>query len=296
MSHELPADVPPSYAQATGSSTTSNTARPANGIPVQSRRSMEDENRPLPAGWIRQYDAKNNHQFFVDTRTSPPRSIWHHPYDDDKYLATLSSEERERIEELNRHPSRADILSMSSSEDLNSPSAGRDGKTGTQAPHHHQYTETSGYHAGPSNGPPPKGIKKFGRGLKDKLTGTTHEEREQERRQREIEEQREYEMHLRIRQAMQAAINTGQPQKIGRDNQGRDVFIEPPNWGGPAYGGGGYGYNPYHQGPYQTPNAVYVRPPEYEYSRPIGYGYGGGYGYPLAAGFLGGALLGGLLF
>src|SRR6202044_1900790 len=50
-------------------------------IPPQSRRSMEDEGRPLPYGWIRQLDAKTHHQFFVDTNVEPPPSIWHHPHD-----------------------------------------------------------------------------------------------------------------------------------------------------------------------------------------------------------------------
>lgn len=44
-----------------------------NGIPPQSRRSMEDENRELPPGWIRQYDPQEHHQFFVDTTANPPR-------------------------------------------------------------------------------------------------------------------------------------------------------------------------------------------------------------------------------
>jgi hypothetical protein len=93
---------PPAYEDATQSkkaqfsrpanyASYSHLAVPRNGIPPLHRRSMEDEGRPLPPGWIRQYDAKESHQFFVDTNTTPPRSIWHHPYDDDQYLSTLSS-------------------------------------------------------------------------------------------------------------------------------------------------------------------------------------------------------------
>ena len=101
-----PQDAPPSYDQAThtGSSKTSTSQPthlniPHNGIPADRRRSMEDELRPLPKGWIRQFDKDQNHQFFVDTSKDPPHSIWHHPYDDDEYLSTLTSEERERIQE-----------------------------------------------------------------------------------------------------------------------------------------------------------------------------------------------------
>ena len=77
---------PPSYATATGSSTTSShpqrqtqaqdsshltVPKNKNGIPAAARRSMEDEHRPLPKGWIRQFDDKEHHQFFVDTNADP---------------------------------------------------------------------------------------------------------------------------------------------------------------------------------------------------------------------------------
>ena len=105
-SNHTPADAPPSYqeSQTTGTSTASHPSRlevphAVNGIPAAHRKSMEDEGRPLPEGWIRQFDTKENHQFFVNTKTNPPRSIWVHPYDDDEYLSSLTSEERERIQE-----------------------------------------------------------------------------------------------------------------------------------------------------------------------------------------------------
>jgi hypothetical protein len=110
------ADQPPSYeqvqAQSTGASkkSTDNTLHvPGVRIPPAARKSMEDEARELPEGWVRQYDTKEHHQFFVDTRANPPRSIWHHPYDDEQYLSTLTSEERERLQETHRTPSAADL-------------------------------------------------------------------------------------------------------------------------------------------------------------------------------------------
>lgn len=72
---------------------------------LETRRSMELEERPLPEGWVRQWDTNSQHHFYVghfplslrhrrhvdpidqvDTRTNPPRSIWNHPLEDDEYL------------------------------------------------------------------------------------------------------------------------------------------------------------------------------------------------------------------
>nr|POE93257.1 exosome complex exonuclease rrp6 [Quercus suber] len=122
----VPDEPPPSYTAATGASSTTKPTASSNhlnvpgtepsssSIPPSHRRSMEDEQRPLPKGWVRTYDPTSNHQFFVNTAVDPPRSTWHHPYDDEEYLSTLSSEERERIEHesLGRgHPvSKADII------------------------------------------------------------------------------------------------------------------------------------------------------------------------------------------
>lgn len=134
--------------------------------------------------------------------------------------------------------------------------------------------------------------------MKDKLTGTTHEEREKQRAKKAEEERRAYQAHLAFRQAMARASQTGQPQHIGKDKQGHDVFIEPPQGPGAGYNmqpGAYQQYNPYANGPYRDPNARFIRP-NYGYDRPPGYGpYSGlGLGLPLALG--GGFLLGGLLF
>ena len=312
----IPSDAPPSYDSVAGGSSSHQTAgvsghlgvpgqnKSKNGIPSAHRRSMEDECRPLPKGWVRSFDPETGHQFFVDTTTEPPRSIWTHPYDDEGYLRTLSGEERERIEQESlRHPggqpSKADIM--------------------------HEHTDEED-HATPSELPPRpaakdasgkgKGKAPLGRRMKDKLTGTTHEERERERARRDEEERQLYERHLKIRQAMAKAMQTGQPQLIGKDRDGKDVYIEPPGYqqgyagggglGAARLGGGGYGgggmypgrqmYSPYGSGMYAPPGS-YMRP-AMPYGRPYGGGFGGGYGMPLAlgGGLLGGALLGGALF
>lgn len=244
---------------------------------------MEDELRPLPPGWVRTFDPEHSHQFFVDTTKDPPRSIWVHPYDDDEYLSTLTSEERERIEEESMgrgHPLSKDDIVASHTDDED----------------HHDHDPPISGDLPPR---PDKGKGKdrsFGRKMKDKLTGTTHEEREQERARRAERERQMYEQHQRIRRAMAEAQRTGQPVHVGKDGDGKDIYIEPPApppgpYGYGGYGQGAYGYNPYRQGIYTTPNARYIRPPN-PYARPAGYGYGGGYGLPL---MMGGGLLGGLL-
>lgn len=297
--NSAPTDAPPSYAMATGSSTASKSNKSnhlevpgtRNGIPAAHRRSMEDEHRPLPTGWVRQFDTNEQHQFFVDTKASPPRSIWHHPYDDDEYLSTLTSEERERIQEEER-----ERLSHSDYTDDEQPSD----KKGSTKPISSQNTGSSF----PEDLPPrassstqPHKKLGFAEKLKQKATGMTKEERDQARINAEKQEQEYYIAHQKFRQCVQQAQVTGQPQWFARDPQGRDVYVEPPQYGYGGYQSGATGYNPYNSGPYSNPNARFIRP-QAPYGRPYGYGpgRGGGYGLPLATGALGGLFLGGLLF
>jgi len=298
MSSGVPADAPPPY---TGgpSSSAGHSRAPAqhkirNGIPPEARRSMEDEQRPLPKGWTRQYDPETKHQFFVDTTQEPPRSIWTHPYDDTAYLSTLPVEERNRVLGLHSVPSHADIEAESTDEDDDNE-------------HDH------GHHTDRATDPDRSGAnkeKKLGRRLKDKLTGSTHEEREAKRRKRAAEERRAYEVHNAMRNAMSQAMQTGQPVRAMRDKDGHDIYVEPPDgYSRPQqaqYDNQGRTINPYGGNPYNDPNARFIRPPP-PYQRGYGYGggyggYGGGYGYgggfgmPMMGGLAGGLLLGGLLF
>lgn len=283
MNTTEPSEPPPAYEDATAQGPSRVSHQTRNGIPPTSRRSMEDESRPLPPGWVRQYDAGTHHQFFVDTRSNPPRSIWLHPHDDEQYLNSLTSDEREHITRLHRSVSLKDIEAESSDDE------GHGHKTSAAK----RVPVSSSANATTSSEEQPKGIHKFGRKMKDRLTNSTHQERETDRAARAKEEQEAYRAHLAFRQAMSRAIQTGQPQFVGKDREGRDVFIEPPN--GPMLPMGARGYNPYAQGPYGNPNAQFLRPQQ-PYARGPGYGYGGGYGFPLMGGLLGGAMLGGLLF
>ncbi|KAG8632141.1 hypothetical protein KVT40_001281 [Elsinoe batatas] len=279
-SHAIPDDAPPSYDAATASSSSN---RPNNSdtahlqVPEATRaarKSMEDEHRPLPRGWSRQWDTKEQHQFFVDTKVNPPRSIWIHPLDDPETLESLSSEERERLQEEDDRAQR-------------SPSPG-----------HHDYPDLPARPSGSHQPSHTKQKKSFGERVADKVTGMSKEERDRQRAQRAEEERQYLEMHARFRTALHRAQMTGQPQFLARDRDGHDVYIEPPQmtmgmggFPGGAYGPRQYGYNPYTHGPYSAPNARFVRP-NYAYGRP---GYGGGLGLPLAGGMLGGLMLGGLL-
>lgn len=238
---------------------------------------MEDLHRPLPEGWVRSYDHKENHQFFVNTKVDPPKSYWEHPLDIPEVVKSLSTEERERLQE-------------------------EEDRLRQRAAHTPEHSDDE-HHADPELPPRPSGSrtpskKTFGEKLKDKVTGTTHEERVRERAQREKEEREYYEAHMRLRQAMQQAEITGQPQFFAKDRDGKDIYVEPPSGVGYGYGGygsRGYGINPYSSGPYANPNARYIRP-GYQYGRPYGQYGGGGLGLPVAGGLLGGLLLGGLLF
>jgi len=286
-----PPDAPPSYSVATGSSTASSKPQASshlqvpqakNGIPADARRSMEDLHRPLPVGWVRQYDAKENHQFFVNTKADPPKSYWEHPLDVPEIVSSLSSEERERLQEEENQLRQRHPISAEHSEDES---------------HHHSGPELPPRPAG-SHAPGAGGAKKsFGERFKDKVTGMTHEERAQDRQIRAREEQEYYEAHIRLRQAMQRAQMTGQPQFFAKDRNGKEIYIEPPGGPGMGYGGygRGYGVNPYSSGPYSNPNARFISP-GYPYNRPYGAYRGGGYGLPIAGGLAGGLLLGGLLF
>lgn len=191
---ESSAPAPPSYQEATSTGASKASTKPShlevpgahNDIPDAARRSMEDEQRSLPEGWIRQFDANQHHQFFVDTRADPPRSIWHHPYDDEEYLSTLTSEEREAIQD--EENSRRRPLTPSSVDEKHFPDS-KETKPST-SPQAHFPSDLPDRTTRPSVSD--SGRKKsVGERLKNKVTGTTREERERDRAKR-AQQEREY--------------------------------------------------------------------------------------------------------
>ncbi|KAL1864954.1 hypothetical protein VTK73DRAFT_5583 [Phialemonium thermophilum] len=290
-----------------GTASSADTDDDMDQIPSLARRSMEDETRPLPPGWVRSFDPETCHQFFVDTTQDPPRAIWHHPFDDEAYVNSLSREERDRL------------VGQSL---LLPPNNKRDAAPARQTDP--QARVSAG--AGPAAAPHPPGpddsagsLERLGRKFKDRLTSTTHAERAADRRRRANAEAEAHRQHLALRGGLANAMRTGQPQVIGRDEEGRPVLIEPPGLGRDQGLVERRRLNPWMTEVRYVPGAApfalgegrlvrvdglypgsfyngamgmgYGRP-RGPYERPMGGRYGGGLGFPLGMPLLGGVMLG----
>lgn len=276
---------PPAYEPASANFKRTSTqshhpARQESGIPAQARRSMEDQNRPLPRGWIRQWDPTSHHNFYVDTNTTPSRSIWSHPLDDEQYRT--------------EHPEEAKELSARQYDEHHAPYHPDEtsSEEGGEENGHARYSASS---SSSSSKPPPTGLKKMGQSMKNKMTNSTHAERVAKREKQREMERKAYEQHQAMRAAMVRASQTGEPQLIGKDRQGREIFAQPPPPNAP-YAGAAIGYGPYQTAPAYPYGGGAYPAPYGPYNRGMGMGYGGGMGLPIMGGLAGGMLLGGLLF
>ncbi|CAE6448842.1 unnamed protein product [Rhizoctonia solani] len=198
----------PLYGQCGGSGYTGPTVcaedlPPAYDFTDEDQHSMEDESRPLPKGWVRDYDHANKHHFYVDTTTSPPRSIWVHPLEDEQF-------QREHPE-LFRSPSGPP------------PSSSR-GNAG----------------AGPSNdGKPEK--KGFVQKLKDKAAEHAAKKEEERRRREQLQREAVQRYVMRRQQLQQGQQHTyGQGPLYGPPNAYGYGRYPPPGsvYGGRRRGGG----------------------------------------------------------
>ncbi|SCV71692.1 BQ2448_3280 [Microbotryum intermedium] len=223
------------------------------GVDEKTRRSMETELMELPKGWVREFDANSQHVYYVDTTKNPPRSIWVHPYEDPEYLSSIPDTERTRL------------FGEADPQHQGSNSAHASTSAGSSAPQQQRQAEK----------------RSLGRKLKDKMTNSTHEERQAERRRRAEEELKRHQAYIQRRKAMMEASQNGTyaPMYAAPNT----VYVRGGGYGSPYDGCGGYGYG---------------RP---MYGGGYGYGYGpygrrGMGGAGLGAGLLGGVLLGGLLF
>ncbi|GAA6013631.1 hypothetical protein JCM10207_004796 [Rhodosporidiobolus poonsookiae] len=235
-------------------------------IPVEDRRTMMDEARPLPQGWRREFDPNSQHYFYVDTNATPPRSIWTHPLDDPDYLSAHPKEAQELASSFSppveppsdsKHP---DAHAVGKGEDL-SPAPSRD--------------HVSAYE-GKGKGKEKEEKRTLGRRMKDKLTGTTHEQRVAERKRRQEAELKQYQAYLQRRQQILEAQASGRYQPMYAAPAGPYRYQRPMygSYGyGPGYGPGGYG------------NGIGMM-------RPSGLGTG----MAVGGGLLGGLLLGDMLF
>jgi hypothetical protein len=287
----VPQEPPPSYEQATATATSSSQTSHATSTTAATPRcnsldSSSPQLRPLPEGWIRTFDRQTQHPFYVDTKANPPRSTWNHPYDDAQYLDSLPPSERQRIRSSRPNP-QAHLEVPGGGGYLTAES------TDEEAFH----SDDPAYRRQGSSSQREK--RRLGRKFKDKITGTTHEQRAAERRRREQEERDAERQEEIFWKCMEDAIRSGRPQYLGKDRQGKDVFLEPPSGAGLGGNlGGGYPgvisrrrLSPYLS---EVEYRIGRRPgPEGRYLRPdggglgLGYSYGGGYGYGTGLGGVG---------
>ncbi|KAK4050752.1 hypothetical protein OIO90_004974 [Microbotryomycetes sp. JL221] len=246
------------------------------GLNPDDQYEAEATHRPLPEGWRREFDSNTQHCFYVDTKSNPPRSIWVHPFDDPEYLNSLSDKERKEILGDNPPPAVPDNAQGSSSSSSNNYVNTGDIKSTDHATT--AMTSSSTHPHSDDN----KEKRSFGRKMKDKMTGTTHEQRVQERKKRKEEEMKQYQQYIMARQQLLEAQRSGRYQPMYAAPMGpysRPVY----GYGRPAMMGyPGYGYGQYGYGGYGSP---------YGYRRPYGGGAAAG-----GAGLLGGLLVGSLLF
>lgn len=183
---------------------------------VEGRKSMDDEYRELPEGWIRCFDKKyvpvhpsldkmlkplcsTNHHFYVDTKTE--RSTWLHPYDDPVYIQSLpdthpanpNSEAaraaRARHEEITRAAQQKQAARPSSSSAGSSSNRTSGGRQDVHA------AAQAAMGNGHSQAAPAE--RSIGGKLKDKLLGSTKEERRRAKeRQKEEDRVRFRSSHL----------------------------------------------------------------------------------------------------
>ncbi|CAD6590605.1 MAG: hypothetical protein TREMPRED_005814, partial [Tremellales sp. Tagirdzhanova-0007] len=260
------------------------------------RRSMDDETRDLPKGWVRCFDPKTNHHFYVDEHTK--RASWVHPYDDPEYLRTLPD----------THPA-----NPNSAQGQAIRKRGEDEQLMVQKMQNDQKMKNDEYRKGDeglqghNSGDGGGGHRNWVQRQKDKLVGTPEERAKAKAEKKRIEAEqlkqaREAEAaYIKRRQdLMQKQLNDPnirkslQPSitriscKLGRADMDRTESM--------------YGNDPY---AYSPPSAGYSRGGGMM-SSPYGYGYGGGYGrrgygggmggmgmgLPLMGGLAGGLLLG----
>ncbi|RSH82291.1 hypothetical protein EHS25_006001 [Saitozyma podzolica] len=255
-------------------------------------RSMDDERRSLPKGWVRCFDPKTQHHFYVDEATK--RATWLHPYDDPEFLRTLPKSNPAHPDSAQARAARAraeaEDLAMKKTQEARDLS--RDRKDSKKL---------GNGDVGSGGSSPSSGEEKNGNGIvkrngeteernwfqrkKDKLIGTK-EEREQAKRDKQKKKDEEM---ANVRSALQAYEQRRQDLLNGQLNDphlrsmyAADPFMYPAPTTAFSRSGGLVG-NPY------------------GYGYPGGYGrrYNGmGYGTPLlwgTGGLMGGMMMGSMI-
>lgn len=231
----------------------------------------------------------HKHHFWVDTKATPPRSIWTHPLDDPAFLKA--------------NPQFASSKGVGSGK-YAPPSSAPPGAAPQHAPSpagdEHRRIKDAGERAArrAAEKPAPSGMKKISRNMKDKSTGMNHVERARAKAEHREMEQIALEHRRKTAEAFIKAAQFGQAQYLGRDDRsGTEYWAEPPPPGYPPHllnqFPPPYGFESRREGP-----RTFVRPalPTMAYRGGYGPMGGGGMGLPIAGGLLGGMMLGGLLF
>ncbi|WVR09412.1 hypothetical protein IAU60_006479 [Kwoniella sp. DSM 27419] len=241
------------------------------------RRSMDDEQRDLPEGWVRCFDTKSQHAFYVDEKTK--RSTWLHPYDDPEFLRSLpdthpahpDSREARQIRKQSN-----DEYAMEQQRKAKSAKGAEKKDESHGAAHHDKDHERNWFQR-----------------KKDQVIGTKEERAKakadkararEEQRKKLIEAQAIY--NRRRQELIQKQLNDPATRRIyAADPYGYSAPLTPFSRAGGLYSspygygyGGGYGRRGYGGLGYG------------------GYGYGGGLGGPMllggGAGLMGGMMLG----
>ncbi|WRT68629.1 uncharacterized protein IL334_005607 [Kwoniella shivajii] len=208
---------------------------------VETRRSMDDEQRDLPDGWVRCFDPKSQHAFYVDEKTK--RSSWLHPYDDPEFLRTLpkthpAHPESKEAQAIRKRSEDEKIIQEKYKETRKT----KDGREGISQ----NATKSSG------GGDERNWFQK----KKDKMIGTKEERAQAKENKRKIRAEQQRKM------AEAEAAYTKRRQELIQQR------LNDPNIRRM------YASDPY---AYAAPASPFVRSSGM-YGSPFGYGYGGGYG------------------
>ncbi|WVO14535.1 hypothetical protein L204_102170 [Cryptococcus depauperatus] len=277
----MPLDSPPPYEPSSKPAPANTLRRSPTNLSDESsegetmtdeRRDMVDEQRDLPEGWVRCFDPKTQHHFYVDEATK--RSIWIHPYDDPEYLRTLPKS----------HPAHPDFHEV---EAMREPLEDEQRRHMAASVGNNSAGEAASAHGYPHQ--------TWLQRTKDRVIGTKEERQqakaEKKKRKEELRKKIAEEAYRKRRQEL---VN----QQIN-DPTIRQSFLfqSYADLVGMRYAMDPYGYSP--------PGGPFIRGPSiapygFGYGggsrRRYGYGYGGGLGMPLmmggGAGLLGGMMLG----
>ncbi|KAJ7487458.1 hypothetical protein B0H11DRAFT_2013431 [Mycena galericulata] len=150
--------------------------------------------RPLPYGWIKEVDGNTGHEFYVDTKATPPRSIWVHPLEDEQYLREHPEAREKAGSSVDHRPS------PSYSAPATPPVASSSNRAGYAAPDGHK--------------PEKRGL--FG------LFGKSKEEREQEKRHK-AEQKRQL---LELRERRHQEELRAQAEMYQRQQQQQQMYAQ----------------------------------------------------------------------